>query len=520
VSLSTLRVSSSTYCELSCAYCRLTHSKKNITGEPQTALPLAKNIILPCNSFYEEDLEKKISEAQAFFQKIFLELHFVTATMERHQTRLTQLANTKCSWIIHIDHLDHKLINQLAKWDAQVCEYRLFPSKIYPVEMFLRDLPPFIQKKLKWIFSPQEDISDDFTDIETTAEVVENLRRTSLHTFALASPHWPHTVGHEAPIHKQGTYWSAIDASAYQNSDWPVHLSKKTSAYLGYLHCPANLDLDSILAKHKVSVIYLETSGHRDLLMNFKSHFSQAPSLFLLENFLVRREIWQVYLRTYTNYNHWTWSHFIKNENIQTVTIPALKADRISTIDIEDLRSSCREHYLQTLDFEFYKKHFNFFHKINGFRKAIALVFSFLFSLKHRVPSSVRHKVHERSNSLYRKWNDVMYSFALFGESLKKLGLFVFHRGYWFLHRQFWRLNTMFWFLNTIFWHLNTIFWRLNTIFWQCYQVFAPAFGFVSSLFEFPEHYKHHSFPQRCRLKTLFIARKLAWLALKIAGKR
>jgi hypothetical protein len=503
VSLSTLRASSSAYCELNCAYCDLTHSKKNRTGQILASLPLAKNFVLPCNSFYGKDLEKKISEAQPFFQKIFLELHFVTATLERHQHRLAQLAHSNCSWIIHIDHLDQNLIHQLEKWDAQVSEYRIFPSKIYSVEMFLRDLPPFVQKKLKWFFAPREDVSDDFMDLESTALVAKNLRRASLHTLTLASPHWPHTLGHEEPMPQHGIQWSVIDANNYKSGDWPIHLSQIKSSYLGYVASPVSGQIDDILAKNKVSVIFLETAAHRDLLKDFKSHFSQAPTLFLLENFLVRREIWQVYLRTYSNYNHWTWSHFITNENIQTVITPAIASpfatEQISAINIEGLRRSCREHYLETLDSEFYKKYFNFFHQMGSSRIFFTVIFSFIFSLKHIIPLSVRQKYQNSFNSLLLKWDDISYSTSLFGENLKKAGLFVFHRGFWFLHRQF---------------------WRLNTALWQCYQVLAPAFGFVSSLSEFPEYYANYSFSERCRLKFLFITRKFAWLALKMVGKR
>jgi hypothetical protein len=564
----------------------VTQSKKNTSGTWPSQLPAAKNLVLPCNSFYREDLESQVSQIQDQFKSINIELHFQTLALERNQEKLARLAEKNYSWLVHIDHLDQPQIKKLKAWDKYVLEYRVLPSKLYPAATYLRDLPDFVQKKMKWLFATKEGVTNDFADIEEIPAIVESLKNSPLHGFATASTQWAHTVAGETPVFVTGEGWSSLNATSYDDENWPLFLAQANSSYLGFMVDP-NVDLlNEVVQKNKSSVIYVETPAHKKLLKALQPQSSTATPFYFLENFLVRKEIWQVYLRTYTSYNHWTWSHFIKHENIQLSYCEAAANTPVaSKLKVPTLRRQSQQRYLQTLDQNFYSQYFYFIHENGLFRKSTFALFSLFFSLKYLFPRSLRERLTQMRSYLRRRAEDVAYSLEMTGEAARKVALFLFNKSFWATHAKYWESYAVanrtfgffyalsikfywrfgfrtyralrgtfhfiywrvlrqaasgiyassvqtFWFgykvVMAMFTGLNYIFWRLCDGFWACYHgiwiaysyTLAPVIGFIVSLFDFPESYAQAPWPERWKLKSIFIAKKWGWLLFKTVGLR
>lgn len=530
VKVKNLRISPSDFCELSCGYCHITKSKNNLSTQKNEKLPQAKNLIFACNSFYQPDIQSRLANSTGY-DNVSLELHFLTLSLERNQAKLADVAKTEAQWIVHIDHLDPEKIQKLKDWDHKVAEYRVLPSQLYPAVLFLAQLPAFVQKKVKWALLGKDDTTADFPPLSSLSSTISQLKSVPLHDFALSDLNWAPTFEGATPLLRSGLRWTVLDSLAYQSEDWPLQLSLLDSEYVGYLAAPKAAQIDKTISLYDSMFFYFETKTHKKIQNSLANYLPVSEKFYFLENFLVKKEIWRAYLKSYSVYDHWTWTDFLKQKNIHPQSITDLNTQ--SQLTVGTFHLAIQRHYQLTLDSQFYKSYSLAIHNNKFFRKFSYSFFKFTFSLLALIPHSFLTKISRQKKDIALSIDDLQYSAASNMALLKKVSTFILQRFYWLSHAKYWQGYDIVQKTKGAIYALTIYsYWAtykiaealhhksLSTFWWLYANVFTPVTGFFVSLFDFPKSYEQEPWFKRWILKTQLFVKKWLWLILKTARLR
>lgn len=443
--LDTLRVSNSHYCELDCAYCPSTNTRSQ---NQLKSLPLGINhVTLACNTVYRDDLAQFLTEPA---NESSVEIHFLSLANPRLVDKIKQITEKNYSLIVVIDHLDSKKIQSLERWNQYVSEYRVIPSRLYPVDIYLNKLPYFIHNKLQWAFPPEQSLQDHVLSPDEVYWSLEQIQKSPLSSTKISNHMWQKTW--EPHTENKSKKFMTIFVEQYSefenlsivtkpiirpnSSQFSIDMARAESLYVGHF---SQLN-DSIIEEIQTlgyDLLYFSPPEYTEVTFLDPQLTATSKDLYLLENFIIRKDLWLEYINQTQQINDYTWNQFLDNYK-DRILIKKIPTSDIPNYRQRNITAELKQHYYGNPSPELYSKLFLINSSSPFMRQSLFYFYHFIYTLLNFVPN--QHKA--RLSNIARSTNKVTMSAAYnLNDELKDTSSTI-KRGFlhtkYILHKLFW----------------------------------------------------------------------------------